>query len=77
MSDVNDLEENFAEVEKRVKVLASENRTLKGRVRELEQELSRALNDARDFESVHGKQAHIRQRIERVLQSLESLEANK
>ncbi|HEX9022121.1 MAG TPA: hypothetical protein VF903_12775 [Nitrospirota bacterium] len=77
MSDVDELGENFAEVEKRVKALASENRTLKGRVRELEQELSQALNEARNFASVHGKQEHIRQRIEQVLQSLESLQAKK
>ena len=70
---MKELEERFAEVEKRVKALLNENRTLKGRIRELDQELVEIRRDAQKFNNLHGKQLHIREKIERVLHSLESL----
>jgi len=73
---VNDLEERFVEVEKRVKALVTENRTLKGRIRELEQELAEVRQEAQKFSNLHGKQLHIREKVERVLHSLESLGVN-
>jgi len=70
---MRDLEERFAEVEKRVKALLSENRTLKVRIRELDQELVEVRRDAQKFNNLQGKQLHIREKIERVLHSLETL----
>jgi chromosome segregation ATPase len=72
---MKELEERFAEVEKRVRALVNENRTLKGRIRELEQELVESRSEAQKFNNLHGKQLHIREKIERVLHSLESLGA--
>jgi cell division septum initiation protein DivIVA len=69
---VKDLESKFGEVEKRVKALVSENRDLAKRVSELEQELSRARRESQELENFHGKKMHIREKIERVLQSLEA-----
>ena len=73
---MKDLEERFAEVEKRVKTLVAENRTLKGRIRELEQELVDVRQEAQKFSNLHGKQLHIREKVERVLHSLETLGMN-
>ena len=70
---VEGLEERFAEIEKRVKDLVTENRTLKGRIRELEQHLAEARKESLKFSNLHGKQLHIREKIERVLHSLESV----
>ncbi len=66
------LEERFAEIEKRVKTLVTENRSLKERIRELEQDLVEVRKESLKFSNLHGKQLHIREKIERVLQSLES-----
>jgi chromosome segregation ATPase len=73
---LKDLEERFAEVEKRVKALVTENRNLTGRIRELEQELAEVRQEAQKFNNLHGKQLHIREKVERVLHSLESLGVN-
>jgi chromosome segregation ATPase len=69
---VTELEEQFAEVEKRVESLVSENRDLAKRVSELTEELSRARRDSQELESFLGKKMHIREKIERVLQALEA-----
>ena len=69
---MKELEEQFAEVEKRVKSLVSENRDLAKRVSELTQELSRARRDSQELESFLGKKMHIREKIERVLRALEA-----
>ncbi len=69
---MNDLENKFEEVEKRVKALVSVNRDLAKRVSELEQELSRARSESQELENFHGKKMHIREKIERVLQALEA-----
>ena len=70
---MRELGEKFVEVENRVKAMAAENRSLKARVGELEQELVQARRAARDFEHIHGKHLHVREKIERVLQSLETV----
>ncbi len=70
---MKDLAEKFAEVEKRVKSIVTENRELKGRLTELEQELTQVRSEAQDFEHFHGKQLHIREKIERILHSLEAV----
>ena len=67
------LEERFTEIEKRVKTILTENRTLKDRIRELEQDLVEVRKESLKFSNLHGKQLHIREKIERVLQSLESV----
>ncbi len=69
---MNDLENKFEEVEKRVEALVLENRDLAKRVSELEQELSRARRESQELENFHGKKMHIREKIERVLQALEA-----
>lgn len=70
---MTDLAERFSEVEKRVKAILAENRELKVRIAELEQELTLARSEAQNFEHVRGKQAHIREKIERILHSLEAV----
>jgi len=70
---VKDLEKNFAEVEKRVQALVAENRGLAGRVRELEHELAQARREAQELQNFHGKRMHIKEKIERILQSMEAV----
>ena len=74
---MKDLEARFAEVEKRVQNLVADNGSLRKRVAELERELAHAradVGDARDFQA---KQARIREKVELVLRSLESLDERK
>lgn len=70
---MKDLERKFREVEKRVEALVTENHALKSRILELDQELVRARSEARSSELFHEKQLHIREKIERVLKSLDAL----
>jgi chromosome segregation ATPase len=67
------IEAAFATVEQRVQALARENRELKERVRELEDELGQARRSSQDLEHLHSRRIHIREKLERVLQSLEAL----
>jgi hypothetical protein len=71
---LKDVKEKFAEIERRVKLLAVENRTFRDRVNELERELDKARREAQNAGHFQDKQLHLREKIERVLQSLESLE---
>jgi cell division septum initiation protein DivIVA len=71
--DVKRIEAAFAIVEKRVKALVTENRGLKKRVRELEGELAEARRSSQDLEHLNSRRMHIREKVERVLQSLEAL----
>ncbi len=74
---MSDLDARFAEVEKRVRNLVADNSGLRKRVADLEQELNRVQREAgavRDFES---KQTRIREKIEQVLLSLESIAEKK
>jgi hypothetical protein len=69
----NDLEVRFGEIEKRVKALVGENKVLKARMRELEEELAQAKHEALELEQFHGKKLHIREKIERILQQLNTV----
>ena len=70
---MKDLEAKFTEIEKRVAVFVRENKALKARVRELEKELAEARRISNELENSHGKQMHIREKVERVLHSLEAM----
>lgn len=70
---VNELEARFSVIEKRVEALVAENKGLKARMSELEEELAQAKREARELEHFHGKKLHIREKIERVLQQLETV----
>ena len=70
---VKRIEAAFATVEQRVQALVTENRGLKKRVRELEGELAQARRSSQDLEHLHSRRMHIREKVERVLQSLEAL----
>jgi septal ring factor EnvC (AmiA/AmiB activator) len=71
---VKDLNGRFAEAERRVRDLVDENRRLRARVQELEQELAPAREAARELEELRGRQDQVRQRLERMLSSLEALD---
>lgn len=70
---VKRIEAAFGTVEQRVQALVTENRGLKKLVRELEGELAEARRSSQDLEHLHGRRMHIREKVERVLQSLEAL----
>jgi chromosome segregation ATPase len=70
---VKRIEAAFASVEQRVQALVHENKGLKKRVRELENELAQARRSSQDLEHLHSRRMHIREKVERVLQSLEAL----
>jgi chromosome segregation ATPase len=70
---MKDIAAKFTEVERRVRSLVDENHSLRGRLRELEQQLADARRDARDLERSQGKAAQVREKLERVLRSLEAL----
>lgn len=74
---MQELEAKFSEVEKRIKALVSENAAGKARIRELEQELASARLAEKDRDHFRGKQAVIREKVERVLQTLETMETKK
>ena len=69
---LKDFEAGFREVEKRVQTLAGENQTLRKRMEELEQELSRLRQQAGDLEAIRGMRLQVREKIERVLKTLEA-----
>ncbi len=68
---MKDLQDKFSEIERRVKALVTENADLRRRVAGLEQELSAVRRDAKDIEDLRGRKTEIREKIERVLRSLE------
>ena len=70
---VKRLEADFAIVEQRVQALVAENRGLKKRVRELEGEIAEARRSSQDLEHLQSRRMHIREKVERVLLSLEAL----
>jgi len=72
-----DLEARFAAVEKRVLALVEENKSLKGLIRALEEELEQARRNARELEHFHGRKLHIREKIEKILQELETVGSRK
>ena len=72
--NVKDLVARFAEVEKRVRALADENTGLRGRVRELEEELGRASAGAREAETLRARKVQVQDRLKRLLRLLEAIE---
>lgn len=70
---MKDTEGTFTEVERRVRAIVAENRTLRGRVRELEDELERLRRDGREYENFHGKRIRVREKVERILKELEAV----
>ena len=74
---MKDLEERFAEIERRVRPLVAENRSHKKRIRELEKELNQARCDVQKSAQFNDKQLHLRGRIEKILKTLEGVEINK
>jgi predicted nuclease with TOPRIM domain len=71
---VKDLNGRFAEAVRRVQDLVDENRRLRARVRDLEQELEPARDAVRELDELRGRQDQVRQRLERILSSLEALD---
>lgn len=66
------LEDRFSEVEKRVRATVAENARLRQQVKELERELARLRKESRDLQHFHGKRLHVKEKIERILNALES-----
>jgi dynactin complex subunit len=73
---VKNPEGTFAEVERRVRSIVAENRSLRGRIRELEGELERLRRDGREYESFRGKKIRVREKVERMLKELEAVAGN-
>jgi FtsZ-binding cell division protein ZapB len=71
---VKDLALRFSEVERRVRALVAENRSLRAQVRELTRERDAVGSEARDAEALQEKTALVRERLQRLLARLESLE---
>ncbi len=71
---MKDIKTKFDEVEKRVKAVVTENASLRKQVRELEAELAKTRRESHELQNFHGKKLHIREKIERILQSLETAE---
>lgn len=74
---VKDLEARFRVIEKRVQALLAENKSLKGRVNNLEEELTQATRDSQQLEHYTGMKQHLREKIERILQQLETVDIKK
>jgi chromosome segregation ATPase len=75
--ELKDIEDRFSEIEKRVNELVTQNRLLKNRVKELDQELAHVRREAQQVEHFHGKKLHIKEKIEKILNSLEHTLDNK
>jgi predicted nucleic acid-binding Zn-ribbon protein len=74
---VNNLEARFGVIEKRVKALMTENSDLKVRLGQLEEELVQAKHKALELEHFQGRILHVREKIERVLQQLDTVATKK
>jgi len=74
---VVDFDEQFCMIEKRVRALIAQKTSLTARVKELEQELIQTRRMVREFEHYHSKELHIREKIEHVLNALESVALKK
>jgi cell division septum initiation protein DivIVA len=71
--DLKDLEKKFSEVEKRVKAIVTENHALRSRIKELDKEIKQARREVHSSELFQGKQLQVREKIERVLKTLDAL----
>ncbi|MDH4162107.1 MAG: hypothetical protein OEW15_05385 [Nitrospirota bacterium] len=70
-----DLRARLAEVEQRVKNIVLDNRQLRSRVQELEQELGRAQAELQGLQVAKKKHSDVRGRLERILAVIESLKS--
>lgn len=70
---MKELVARFAEVEKRVRALAEENHGLRDRVRELEEDLGRASEGAREAEALRARKEQVQDRLKRLLRVLEAI----
>jgi cell division septum initiation protein DivIVA len=70
-----DIEERFGIIEQRVRAMTAENRALKKRVAELEREIEQARSEEQTCRLNDGVAAQVRERIEKVLLSLEKIGA--
>ena len=73
-SGVKKLQEQFTKIEQRVRALAAENIELKRQLQEVEQEMRKAQQEVRELQTFHNKKVPIREKLERVLRSLEALD---
>jgi regulator of replication initiation timing len=71
---VKELGARFSEVERRVRALVEENERLRGRVRDLEEELGRMSEGAREAEVLRARKAQVQDRLQRLLRLLEAVE---
>ena len=71
---MKDLAARFSEVELRVRTLVAENRALRAKVRELERERDAVSAAAREAGALRERTALVRERLQRLLASLEALE---
>jgi uncharacterized protein YdcH (DUF465 family) len=65
-------EDIFAAIEKRVMKLMAQNRDLRNRIKELEQEIAEVRRKAKLVEHLHGEKLHVKEKIAGLLQSLEN-----
>ena len=65
-------EDIFAEIEKRVRMLVLQNKDFKNRIKELEQEIIQGRRKEKLVEHLHGKKLLVKEKIDRLLQSLEN-----
>jgi len=72
---VKDLDDRFAEIDKRVKLLVTQNKDLKSRIKELDLKLMQVQREAQQVEHFHGGKMHIKEKIERILHTLETTKA--
>jgi hypothetical protein len=71
---VKELGSRFAEVERRVRALVTENQGLRARVRELEDERGRLGEAARDSDALRANKSQVQDRLKRLLRLLETIE---
>ena len=71
---MKDLNVRFAEAERRVRDIVDENRRLRARLRDLEQEIAPARDAVRELEQLRGRQGQVRERLERILAALEAVD---
>jgi cell division septum initiation protein DivIVA len=77
MINAKELEDQFGVIERRIQAITSENRALKERIAELEREIAEARKEAQTQEHISGITGQVRERIEKVLLSLETIGTGK
>jgi chromosome segregation ATPase len=73
MEGLKNIRDRFALIEERVRALQTSNSHLLARVSDLEQELVQARRDVKELEHFRGRKLHIKERIENILRTLESM----